>query len=508
MRRTLIALTLLFAVTLSACSEAPVSPPDEPEATPTPTAAVRQQEFTLPYYPNADLHPILGSNRANTVLVSLVYEGLFELDNSFTPHGVLCSEFSVSDDGSCWTFVLNGTTFSDGSPVTAADVVHSLETARKSTLYAGRLADVQSISAQDDSTVVITLSRPNKLLHALLDIPVIRDLQDGSMPLGTGPYRFAEDGGPLRLVREDFAPDNLPAEISLLPVEGADELIYAFDAGNISLTVSDLTGANALGYSTGYEAFDYPTTTMLYVGFRAADGPCAEVLVRQALSRAFDRDTVAASLLAGHAEATCLPVSPRSALHSSAHEKAGGYDPAAAQTLLAEAGYVMGEDGLLYRGRDPLSLTFVVNTDSSFKLAAADYLAGQLTDMGIQVTLKKLAWDDYLSALENGEFDLYLGEVTLTADFDLSALLSAEGSLNFGGFQDAELDTAQFILRSIGVGQLLLFEKFQAAAPFAPLCFKNHSVLTQWQAVFGLQPTRQNPFYNYEALRFGAEKQT
>ena len=505
MRRALTSLSLCLLIVLTACSESPAVPSDEPEVTPTPSAAVKQQEFTLPYYPNADLHPILGSNRANMVLSSLVYQGLFELDNTFTPRGVLCSEYSVSEDKLTWTFTLADKTFSDGSPVMASDVVRSLELARGSTLYGSRLADVQSVFLLEDSTVALTLTAPNALLPALLDIPVIRDLQDGSMPLGTGPYRFAEDDGPLRLVREDFAPDTLPAQIPLLPIDHADDLIYAFDAGNVSLTDSDLTGSNALGYSTGYEAYDYPTTTMLYVGFRAADGPCSDPLVRQALSRSFDRDTVAGSLLSGHAQATCLPVSPRSPLHSSAHEAAGSYDPAAAEALLGEAGYARGEDGLLYRGRSSLALTLVVNTDNSFKLAVADYLAGQLTVMGIQVTLQKLAWDDYLAALEAGAFDLYLGEVTLSADFDLSALLSAEGNLKFGGFQSTEMDTAQYILRYAGVGELLLFEQFQADAPFAPLCFKNNSVLTQWQAVSGLNPTRQNPFYNSETLRFRSE---
>ena len=506
MRRTLIALTLCLALGLSACSEAPVTAPEEPEVTPTPSATPKQQEFTLPYYPNADLHPILGSNRANMVLNSLVYQGLFELDNSFTPHGVLCSEYDLSDDGLVWTLTLADKTFSDGSPVTAADVVHSLDIARSSTLYAGRLTDVQNISAGSDNTVVLTLSRPNNLLPALLDIPVIHDLQDGSMPLGTGPYHFVEDGGPLRLARTDHAPDSAPSEIPLLAIDGADDLIYAFDAGNISLSVSDLTGANALGYSAGYEAFDFPTTTMLYVGFQTAAGPCTDPLVRQAISRSFDRDTVSGSLLAGHADATCLPFSPHSALHSSAHEKMGSYDPAAAETLLTDAGYSKGEDGLLRHGHSTLSLTFVVNTDSSFKLAIAEYLTEQLIHMGMDVELKKLAWDDYLAALETGTFDLYLGEVALSADFDLSALLSVDGTLNFGGYQSAEMDTAQFILRRTGIGEALLLEQFLTDAPFAPLCFKKHSVLTQWQAVSGLEPTRQNPFYNLESLRFNADK--
>ncbi len=506
MRRTLIALTLCLALCLTACSEIATTPPEEPEVTPTPVATPIRQEFALPYYPDANLHPILGSNRVNMVLNSLVYQGLFALDNTFTPHGVLCREYSVSGDGRIWTFTLGDSTFSDGSPVTAAEVVDSLNAARVSTLYADRLADVQSISAGENGTVILTLSQPNKLLPALLDIPVIHDLQDGSMPLGTGPYRFAEDGGPLRLIRTDQGVDSAPKEIPLVAIDGADELIYAFDSGRISLTVSDLTGANALGYSAGHEAYDFPTTAMLYVGFQTTSGPCSEAAVRQAISRSFDRDTVSGSLLAGHADATCLPVSPHCALYHPAYETTGGYDPFAADALLADAGYAKGEDGLLHRGRSTLSPTFVVNTDSPFKLAVAEYLAGQLTDMGMDVVLKKLVWDDYLAALTAGEFDLYLGEVMLTADFDLRPLLSADGALNYGGYQSDQIDMAQFVLRFVGTGSTYLLDQFQAETPFAPLCFKKHSVLTQWQAISGLNPTRQNPFYNLESLRFNAYK--
>lgn len=506
MRRKLTALTLCLLLCLSGCAEEAVVTPEEPEVTPTPTVTPEPTQFTLPYYPSADLHPILGSNRTNMVLNSLVYQGLFELDHSFTPLGVLCSDYSVSEDGLVWTFTLSDTLFSDGSAVTADDVVLSLESARASTLYANRLSSVQSVLAQADGTVCLTLTEPNGTLPALLDIPVIHDLQDGSMPLGTGPYAFVEDDGPLRLTRTARAPDTAPEEIPLQAIEDADDLIYAFDAGNVSLAVSDLTGSNALGYSAGYEAFDFSTTTMMYVGFQTEQGPCADPLVRQAISRNFDRETVVGSLLAGHGEATCLPFSPSSTLHSTTHEKAGGYDPIGAQTLLTEAGFTKNEDGLLYHGHTPLSLTFVVNTDNSFKLAIAEYLAGQLEGLGIQVTLEKLAWDDYLAALEADAFDLYLGEVTLTADFDLSALLNADGALNYGGYTSAEMDTLVTFLRTSGKGNQALLNYFQTDMPFAPLCFKNYSVLTQWRAISGLEPTRQNPFYNLESLRFNATK--
>jgi peptide/nickel transport system substrate-binding protein len=312
-------------------------------------------------------------------------------------------------------------------------------------------------------------------------------------------------------VRQASAPDTAPAEIPLVAVDGADDLIYAFDAGEVSLVVSDLTGANALGYSAGYEVFAYPTTTLLYVGFQTASGPCQDPLVRQALSQSFDRDTVTGSLLAGYGDATCLPVSPQCALYSAQREQAGGYSPEAAQDLLTQAGYAQGEDGLRFKGRSALSLTLVVNTDSSFKLSVAEYLAGQLADLGIQVELQKLAWADYLTALAQGAFDLYLGEAALTPDFDLSPLVGQGGSLNYGGYASAETEALLEQLRAAtpdarAPAADALLEQFQADAPLSPLCFKRYAALTQWQAVTGLAPTYQNPFASLASLRFGGEE--
>lgn len=485
--------------------------PEEPSAPSiSESPASVQTPFSLPYYPAASLHPITGDNRTNAVLTCLVYQGLFELDNTFTAHPVLCRTWTTSEDGLTWTFTLNAVSFSDGSPLTAADAAASLELARSSVLYGSRLADVRAVSAEEDA-VVVTLTAPNGRLPALLDVPIVRAVEDG-LPLGTGPYVFAEAGaeGGLKLVRRSAAPNTAPAEIPLTAIQSADELIYAFDSRDVSLVVSDLTGTNALGYSTGYESFHFPTTTLLYVGFQTRRGDCRDALVRQAIFRTFDRDTVTVSLLAGHADAAVLPVSPRCDLYDSNLAAAGDYDPTAAAELLAQAGYTAGEDGMLYYRQNPLALTFVVNTDNAFKLSIAEYLAGQLTSQGITVELERLSWEDYVTALERGNFDLFLGEVTLTADFNLTALLSRDGALNYGGWSSAETETLLAQLRASDTehrteAAAALFEHLLAEAPLAPLCFKTNAVLTQWGAVSGLEPTRQNPFYGLEQLRFEAQ---
>ena len=48
--------------------------------------------------------------------------------------------------------------------------------------------------------------------------------------------------------------------------------------------------------------------------------------------------------------------------------------------------------------------------------------------MGITVKLRELSWDDHITALEDGDFDIYYGEVKLTADFDLSACCWRRGA--------------------------------------------------------------------------------
>lgn len=169
MKRILAALlAAALCLGLAGCGPAP-----EPEATPTPTPsatpAAEPAEFALACYPSAGFHPITGTNRTNLNLAGLVYEGLFELDQEFQVHNVLCASYTVSEDGLTWSFRLRpGVTFSDGSALTAADVVSSLEAARTSALYSARFADIGAVSATADGGVTVTLTRANGNLPALL----------------------------------------------------------------------------------------------------------------------------------------------------------------------------------------------------------------------------------------------------------------------------------------------------------------------------------------------------
>ena len=150
-------LCLLGAVTLllSGCwTEAPVEsangllgdqePADQQEEVILPAA------FTLPYDPDQTLDPVTCADGMQQVAGSLIYEGLFRLDRQLEPQPWLCQSYTYDAASLTYTFTLrSGVTFSDGSPLTAADAAATLRRAKSSQRYSARLAHVAAGSAGD-----------------------------------------------------------------------------------------------------------------------------------------------------------------------------------------------------------------------------------------------------------------------------------------------------------------------------------------------------------------------
>ena len=191
----LLLLSAALALSLAGCGQA-----EPPSASGTDFSSAAKEEqaipasipFTLAFYPEYTLHPARAANRANLTLGSLLYEGLFSVDASFQAQPLLCSGYTVSEDGLTWTFTLReGITFSDGTPLTGTVAAQALRDAMApDSHYAQRLGGVRSVAA-GEGTVTVTLSTPNGALPVLLDIPIA--LGDGDRPLGTGPYVLTEE---------------------------------------------------------------------------------------------------------------------------------------------------------------------------------------------------------------------------------------------------------------------------------------------------------------------------
>lgn len=476
-------LALGLVLSLSGCYRLP-SPPEQSVSTPEPDSSLSEVQslhpLSLAFDTTQSFHPILTKSRINQTLTPLVYEGLFHLDPAFTPQKVLCDSYSVSEDGLIWTFVLRrDATFSDGTPLTAATVVRSLELARTAASpYSGRFSCIGPVTAGSEHEVNITLTRPNTGLPTLLDIPIV--LGEGDRPLGTGPYVF-DDSRCLNPRSADLHP------IKLVTVSQTRQLTDALEQGDVSLVATDPSGTGSPGFSGTYSTVDYDTTSLIYLGFNTARSPFHSAANRKAAAAAVDRGALVSTAWSGHASASALPFHPASPLYDEALARQLP-TPDTAQSLVEQANLT---------GR---RVTVLVNNENSYKVTAAQLLSRQLEKAGLSVSVSALPWNEYLSALANGRFDLYLGEVSLTADFDVSALLSSAGALNYGRWHSGECDRllAQFLSapeqeRPTAAGELCAYLTDQF--PIVPLCFKRSSVLSRWESTSQLTPTRANVFF-------------
>lgn len=504
MKTYLVVLTLLLSLLCTSCTQ--MSELEgiyliEPETTVSITET-KTQSFALPYTQDA-IHPILSSSSINLALSGLIWESLFVLDQNFEATPLLCQSYTISENGLVWTIQLRSdVTFSDGTPLTAEEVVFSLRLAMTdSPTYAQRLTNLANVT-EVEGDVVITLYQPNGSLDTLLDIPIVKG--ESEEPLGTGPYVLTGWGTNRSLVvRRDWWQDqDLPLdEIPLNSLPELDDLISAFHTGEISMVSTNLTSSQAISIDGTYETRDYPSSTLLFVGYRCDKGVCSDATVRQALGYAMDRTTLTMTHYAQHSVAATLPVHPNSSLYDQTLASTLTYQTSTTTALLEEAGWTQQEDGTWTRWGSTLSLTFIVNTDNPFRLSAANYIAGELERLGILVDLQELTWTDFQTALTKGNFDLYLGEVPMSADFDPSIFVEG-GTVGYGGYSSYEMNQLLWSYQAAtGTARTTaasaLYQLWATESPITPLSFQNYSLLTQWGVVSNANPTQQNLFYQF-----------
>lgn len=149
--------------------------------------------------------------------------------------------------------------------------------------------------------------------------------------------------------------------------------------------------------------------------------------------------------------------------------------------------------------RSTRTLRLVVNSENAFKVSVAQQIAATFTTSGIPMEAVSLPWVEYTAALAAGRFDLYYGEVRLLADWDVSSLLATSGSLNYGGWSDAQCNQLLEACRSSAGRETALnalYRYLREQTPILPVCFKTVSALYESDVLEGLTPTAAEPFYD------------
>jgi len=342
----------------------------------SPVVAADPGQVTILAGEPASIDPAYHGDLGSASYVSQLFETLTAVDPSLTVRPALAASWSVEDAGRRVVFTLrDGLTFSDGSALTAADVVRSwqrLFRPRDPSPLASLIADVVGVRdlLSGRSTDPSTLG-----VHADGDRRVVVDLEHGGADLpaivssapfaivprssGTGeimpsPVGFVGSGG---YVLSDVQPDAIvltanphywagqPAieTVRMLTTLGGRSPVDAFVAGDVDVTQIGFYDAGWIAYdqALGPSLRSDPSLSVTYYGFDTQQAPFDNVLVRRAFAEAVDwrrlaqLDEVGSSVPATGMVPAGMPGAPTG-------DFLPPYDPAGARALLAQAGYADG----------------------------------------------------------------------------------------------------------------------------------------------------------------------
>ncbi len=336
--------------------------------------------------------------------------------------------------------------------------------------------------------------------------------------MGSGPYAFNEDRTALNAFEQYPGYDTLPVDtIYIKEYQEAAGIISAFEDAYIDVVLNDPSSYTNLGYASTNETHTYATTNLHYVAFNEESAIGRMNYFRVAMQYAFDRDYLV-ELLQGNGVASAVPMYPTAEDYPEELADSLHYNLDICRSVLENAGIRdYDADGELeYMSGAPQDFTvkFIVSSDSSAKSGVAHRFADDMAALGMKVEVTELTWDDYMAALESGDFDMYYGEIKLRNNFDLTELFMEhdkereEDGLprldrNYSRFTDTQIQ--QYIDEYLAASDMGRFTAYYqlcqyltgSSGSLISLGFERQQIITHRGVCRGVDPNAGNPMYNF-----------
>lgn len=434
-------------LTLCGCNKNSAAPNNEPSDNNSSETAEYKNSITLLCSKADTFNPYTAKTEVNRQLCKLLYEPLVKTDDNFKPYNSIAKSVKISKD--ICTVELKEVDFSDGTQLTADDVVYSYNLAKKSkTSYKNKLYLVESVSAKDSNTVVFTLKKQDRYFANVLDFPIIKSGSDKKVdsdsvkfpPIGAGRYKLNEDNTELTVNEHYFSKKSSIKKINLINSPDMESITHYIEIGATDIYFSDISNGvipRMSGTKTNINLND-----LVYIGVNHANKKLALENLRQAISSGIDRSEITKNAYFNNALSCTGFFNPLWEETKSLQNIQITANSQISVENLEEIGYnSLDSDGVRRNGNSYLSFSLLVNKENSARVAAAKLIATQLKKQGIKITVVKVSFKEYKRRLKNGEFDLYLGEVKITENMDFSQLAISGGSAAYGIKAQKKKDT-------------------------------------------------------------------
>ena len=322
----------------------------------------------------------------------------------------LATSMEVSQDGLTWTVnIRDDVNFTDGEKLTARDVAFTYNTLRD-TSSVNDFTMLERAEALDDTTVVFHMKRPYSIWpYTMAIVGIVPEhaygADYGSHPIGSGRYIMKQwDKG--QQVIFEANPDYYGTEpkmkkVTILFME-EDAAYAAVMSGQVDLAYT------AASYSDqtlpGYELLSFETVDNRGFNLPAVksgtvtDGKTvvgndftSDVQVRRAVNIGIDRNEMIDHVLNGYGSPAYSVCDKMPWYNESAKTE---YDPEKAAELLEEAGWKAGTDGIREKDGVRAGFTLMYPASDSVRQALAADTANQLKEVGIEVKIEGVGWDD------------------------------------------------------------------------------------------------------------------
>ncbi|HTJ90809.1 MAG TPA: peptide ABC transporter substrate-binding protein [Acidocella sp.] len=428
------------------------------------------------------MNPLLVTSLYNQQAASLLYQGLIWLNASTGKidwSRSIASSVTTPDDDATYDVSLRPWHWSDGVPVTTADVAYTFKLIKElGTTYAaygaggmpGIVKALDIISPTQFRVVLTHRVNPTWFIYnglsQLLPLPAHswgKDTVDEIFQGQSSPAFFSVVDGPLRAQRLDIGLDLVlvpnPAydgpklhfqRLIFKFVEGDGAALQGVESGDLDMANAPLPLWRAVQHLPGLKLTTLPPVLAydeIALNFRNPAVPFfRDVRVRQAMADAIDQATIIKLVDHGQGVEIHAPVVPEPPTFLSPEMKAGhypvGYDPAKARALLQAAGYSPGPDGIMQKDGKKLSFVYLMLSGNGANQQIAELTQAYLLKIGMQMKVREIEFNQLVALLVNPKADWQaagLGETTGVYPSG-EEVFGTGASQNAGGYSNAQMD--------------------------------------------------------------------
>lgn len=485
MKKKIICLFCILAVILSLCACSKDNEPTTTEITEestveesTDTETVEQKNVILPFTSKATLNPYTTESNINRYLVNLVFDPLFRLNEEYEPVEMIASSYEI--DGNIVTVELrDDIMFSNGEMLNTRDIIYSYQQAKSSPLFSQRLSNFYSCSADGDN-IIFNITTPDIFAANCLDFPIVKfGSATDEIPTGSGRYILSkEKNGYMLKVNENYVLDEEMEQekINLLDLNTIENELYPLQIGELTCVFKDFNGSKQSKISASKQQVGL--NNLVYLGINSEKSVFSDINIRNAISCGIDNASIADNAYDGLARACKTPFNPSWSKASIFENSDFDYDISTASDYLDKSGYVYEYKNNKFRSKNfkYLTLNLIVNKENPGKVTCARLIESQLEAIGIEVKLFELDYETYLERLQLSDYDLYIGEVKLTPNMDLSVFFNEKGTAGYGINRKSPVRGAykDFIAGTVDIST---FNKvFDEVKPFIPICYRDAAI--------------------------------